>query len=86
MITLSNISKAYIDKVLFDKITFNINNNKKVGLIGLNGTGKTTLFRIILKQEEDYTGQVSIIDEEIGYLPQVIEFKENDTIFFVFKK
>ena len=85
MITLSNISKAYIDKVLFDKITFNINNNKKVGLIGLNGTGKTTLFRIILKQEEDYTGQVSIIDEEIGYLPQVIEFKEDDTIFSFLK-
>ena len=43
MITVSNVSKAYIDKVLFDKISFNINNNEKVGLIGLNGTGTTTL-------------------------------------------
>lgn len=86
MITVSNVSKAYIDKVLFDKISFNINNNEKVGLIGLNGTGKTTLFKIILKQEEDYTGEVSIIDEEIGYLPQVIEFDENDTIFSFLKK
>jgi len=85
MITVSNISKAYIDKVLFDKISFNICNNKKIGLIGLNGTGKTTLFRIILGQEKDYDGQVSIIDEEIGYLPQVIEFNENDTVFSFLK-
>ena len=85
MITVSNISKAYIDKVLFDKISFNINNNKKIGLIGLNGTGKTTLLRIILGQETDYKGQISIIDEEIGYLPQVIEFKEKDTIFSFLK-
>jgi ATP-binding cassette subfamily F protein 3 len=71
MLTLSEISKAYGGKVLFDEATLQVNREDRIGLVGPNGAGKSTLFGIILGEESADSGQ--IIKERsvnFGYLPQ----------------
>ncbi|WP_413581039.1 ABC-F family ATP-binding cassette domain-containing protein [Bdellovibrio sp. HCB288] len=73
MIHLSNITKQQGNKVLYRNGNFQINDGEKIGLVGLNGTGKTTIFRIITG-EEGYDGTVSKSDRTvIGYFSQNIE-------------
>ncbi|WP_413578192.1 ABC-F family ATP-binding cassette domain-containing protein [Bdellovibrio sp. HCB290] len=73
MIHLSNITKQQGNKVLYRNGSFQINEGEKIGLVGLNGTGKTTIFRIITG-EEGYDGTVSKSDKTvIGYFSQNIE-------------
>ena len=43
LLTIKDMCKAYTDKVLFDHVDFSINENEKIGVIGINGTGKSTL-------------------------------------------
>ncbi|MFA5524718.1 MAG: ATP-binding cassette domain-containing protein, partial [Tissierellales bacterium] len=47
VLSCSNISKSYVVDTILDKITFSLNDNEKVGLVGLNGAGKSTLFNIL---------------------------------------
>ena len=80
MIVLScnNVSKAYVAENIIENITFTINDNEKVGLIGLNGAGKTTLFNILTKNIEPDTGEIYVAKgKKIGYLMQntIIESK-----------
>ena len=86
MIQVVNVSKNYGNREVLNKINFTICNNLRVGLIGLNGTGKSTLMKIILKQEEPTSGSVVWVDEFLSYLPQVIEFDEDDTVFSFLNK
>lgn len=73
MIHLSNITKQQGNKVLYRNGSFQINAGEKIGLVGLNGTGKTTIFRIITG-EEGYEGTVSKSDKTVvGYFSQNIE-------------
>ncbi|MBO9665460.1 MAG: ABC-F family ATP-binding cassette domain-containing protein [Bdellovibrio sp.] len=73
MIHLSNITKQQGNKILYRNGSFQINDGEKIGLVGLNGTGKTTIFRIIT-DEEGYEGTVSKSDKTvIGYFSQNIE-------------
>lgn len=72
MLSLKNITKSVINKTLFENITFKLSDNQKVGFVGPNGTGKTTLLRIIAGLEEPDEGSVQISGEVIGYLPQKI--------------
>lgn len=58
VMTLENVSKSYSDKTLFNDINFSINDTDKIGLIGINGTGKTTLLRIIAGAEYADTGNI----------------------------
>lgn len=75
MIQVSSISKSYGDQTLFDGLTFNINRRERVGLVGRNGHGKTTLFRIILGEEQPDAGEVVIPKRyRIGHLDQHIRF------------
>jgi ABC-type multidrug transport system ATPase subunit len=67
MIQIQNISKAYGMKVLLNNISFTVNSGDKIGLIGPNGIGKSTLFKILLKEVESDRGQVTVVYEEIGY-------------------
>ena len=46
LLTIKDMCKAYTDKVLFDHVDFSINENEKIGVIGINGTGKSTLLKI----------------------------------------
>ncbi len=77
MIAVTNLSKSYGTQVLFENVTFNINPGEKIGLVGRNGHGKTTLFRLITGQEEPDSGTISIPKGyKIGYLKQQLEFTE----------
>ena len=60
MIQVSNLDKSYGGQVLFDKVGFLINPGERLGLVGRNGHGKTTLFRLILGQEHQDSGVISI--------------------------
>ncbi|MEA3356903.1 MAG: ABC-F family ATP-binding cassette domain-containing protein [Patescibacteria group bacterium] len=75
MIRLQNVKKEY-SSVLFESVSFLLGNNEKVGLVGLNGCGKTTLFRIIAGLGVPDSGMVEIVDEVIAYLPQEIDLPE----------
>jgi ATP-binding cassette subfamily F protein 3 len=74
MLQVHQISKSYGAQTILDTITFSVDPNGRVGLVGANGCGKTTLLRIITGEEEADTGTVTTdADESIGYLPQGIE-------------
>ena len=81
MINIINLSKYYGTDTIFDNISFRINGNKKIGLVGPNGCGKTTLIKMIIGNEEPSKGTI-IIDKKlrIGYVPQYLEFDENHSL------
>src|SRR5471030_2772124 len=71
MLTLSEISKAYGGRVLFNDVTLQLNREDRIGLVGPNGAGKSTLFSIILGDEEADSGKVmKERNVVLGYLPQ----------------
>ena len=75
MITITNLSKNYGKKVLFEGISLSINQGEKIGLIGPNGSGKSTLFELLLKEIEPSSGSVVVNKNTyIGYLPQEMNF------------
>ena len=59
VLTVSNLSKKFVERTLFENISFHLEKGDKVGLIGANGAGKTTLFKIITGQTESSSGGVS---------------------------
>ncbi|WAC08931.1 MAG: ABC-F family ATP-binding cassette domain-containing protein [Thermodesulfobacteriota bacterium] len=80
MISIQNITKRFGNQLLFDQVNFKINSRERVGLVGRNGHGKTTLFRIIVGEEPSDEGSVIIPrGYRIGYVRQALEFTE-DTI------
>ncbi len=81
LLTAKNVSKNYTNKVLLDDVDFSIDAGTKTGVIGINGTGKSTLLKLISGQDEVDEG--SIIKGNsvyISYLPQNPEFPEDTTI------
>ncbi len=80
MINFDHISKQYGDKILFDDVSFSINEKHRTALIGSNGSGKTTLLRVIQGIEQLDKGSVLIPSElTIGYLPQEVELLDELT-------
>jgi ATP-binding cassette subfamily F protein 3 len=80
MIRFENISKSYGKQQLFDQISFKINAKERVGLIGRNGHGKTTMFRMIIHKTLPDEGHVIIPKNyRVGYVAQHIAF-EKDTV------
>jgi ATP-binding cassette subfamily F protein 3 len=81
MIAVENLSKSYGAQVLFDRISFKINRRERVGLVGRNGHGKTTLFRMVAGLESPDSGSVSIPKNyRIGYVEQEPVFNEKTVI------
>ncbi|MFA5118947.1 MAG: ATP-binding cassette domain-containing protein [Candidatus Omnitrophota bacterium] len=81
MISITNLSKNYGKKVLFEGISLSINRNEKIGLIGPNGTGKSTLFSLIRGEGEPSSGEVKVLKNiHIGYLPQEAHFESQRTV------
>ena len=71
MFTLSEVSKSYGGRTLFEDVTLTINRTDRLGLVGPNGAGKSTLFKLILGQEETTTGLiVRQRGATVGFLPQ----------------
>src|SRR5436309_12573231 len=74
MISFSRISKQYGRQVLFVETSFQLNPGEKVGLVGPNGSGKTTMFRMIVGEEVPDDGEVSVPKKlTIGYFRQDVE-------------
>lgn len=88
MLRVNNISKSYKGKTILNQIGFTLNSGEKIGLVGCNGVGKSTLMRIISGIEKADEGTIEIDNPEfVGYLRQ--EFKineENETIVSFLKK
>lgn len=82
LLTMKHMTKAYTDKVLFDDVDFSLEEGEKVGIIGVNGTGKSTLLKIIAGLEECDQGEL-VKDSHvlINYLPQNPIFPEDVTIY-----
>ena len=80
---IENISKSYGPKVLFEHIGFNINEGDKIALIAPNGTGKTSLMRILAgKDKSDSGGKIMFLkDIKIAFLEQEYDFDPEKTIF-----
>ena len=62
LVNVRDLYKSYGDKTLFDHISWNINEGDKIGLLGINGTGKSTLLRIIVGQEHYEGGEVNVLN------------------------
>lgn len=81
ILNIENLTKAYGDKVLFDDVSLGINEGDKIGIIGVNGSGKSTFLRIIAGLEEADSGRVIRNRQaDIAYLAQNTEFGEEDTV------
>ena len=59
LINVENITKSYTDSLLFDEASFTVDEQEKVGIIGINGTGKTTLLRMIVGLETPEKGTIT---------------------------
>lgn len=81
LITLENISKSYSEKKLLENISLGINDKEKIGLIGVNGTGKSTLLKIIAGAEIPDDGTITKANKvRIEYLPQNPYYDEEATV------
>ncbi|MDD3747373.1 MAG: ABC-F family ATP-binding cassette domain-containing protein [Anaerostipes sp.] len=81
ILNIEHISKTYGDKVIFDDISLGIHSKDKIGVIGVNGTGKTTLLKMIAGLESKDAGEIICSNgKTIAYLPQNPEFPEEGSI------
>lgn len=81
LLTVEQLSKSYGEKVLFDDISFHIAESQRIGLIGINGTGKSSLLQIIAGLETADSGKIVHANRfQSVYLPQNPEFDEKGTV------
>ncbi|MBO5372872.1 MAG: ABC-F family ATP-binding cassette domain-containing protein [Lachnospiraceae bacterium] len=81
ILTVENITKSYTERKMLEEASFYLQEGEKVGVIGINGTGKSTLLKIIAGREEPDSGRVIQANNiVIHYLPQNPEFDPEDTI------
>ncbi|MDH4615597.1 ABC-F family ATP-binding cassette domain-containing protein [Brevibacillus sp. AY1] len=81
ILSVENLSKGYGEKVLFDNISFHISEQQRIGLIGVNGTGKSSLLKILAGLDTADSGKVVHANRfVVEYLPQNPSFDENSTV------
>ncbi len=81
LITIENVSKSYTERVLFDEVSLGINEGDRIGIIGINGTGKSTFLRLLAGMEEPDTGTVvKGKGLRLAYLPQTPVFSDEKTL------
>ena len=81
ILNIEHVSKIFGEKKIFDDVSYGIHEGDKIGIIGINGTGKTTLLKMIAGLEETDEGQVICQNGlRITYLPQNPEFQPNATV------
>ena len=84
IISLENISKSYAVNPLFEGVTFGLGEGEKVGIIGLNGSGKSTILRIIAGREQPDTGRAVVANNRaVAYLPQNPPFDPDQSVLDV---
>lgn len=75
LINIEKLTKSYTERKLFEDASFSLQEGEKVGVIGINGTGKTTLLRMIMGTEEAEEGNITVANHVVmRYLPQHPEF------------
>lgn len=80
LLTISNLRKTYGPRVLFRNVNLSVYSENKIGIVGRNGMGKSTLFSLITGREEYDRGQISIHDgTRLGFLGQHDEFNDGET-------
>lgn len=80
-LSVENISKSFGERVLFENISFGINKDQKIAFIAKNGTGKTTIMKIINGEDEPDSGQVIMRkDIKMAFLSQVPDLQDELTI------
>ena len=78
---IENLTKSYGDRILFDSITFGVNEGDKIGVIAKNGTGKSTLLKIISGKESPDDGKITYRNDlRVGILDQMPEFSADATV------
>lgn len=81
LVTIEHLTKSYTERLLFDDTSFSIQEGEKIGLIGINGTGKSTLLKIVAGLAEPDEGTVvRRRNLYIRYLPQIPEFTKGDSV------
>ena len=81
ILNIEHIGKMFGEKAIFDDVSFGIHQGDKIGIVGINGTGKSTLLKMIAGQEEPDEGQIIRQNGlRIAYLPQNPQFPENATV------
>jgi len=81
IVSVIQVSKSYGAERIFDSLSFQINENDRIGLVGPNGAGKSTLLNILARREEPDEGSVALTrNTRIGYLPQVVDFQPENTL------
>ena len=81
IINIEHLTKAYTDQPLFEDLSMTLDEGEKVGLIGVNGTGKSTLLRILAGLEQEDSGKITRANNlTLSYLPQIPEFDDTETV------
>jgi len=80
MLVAKDLTKYIAGQELFHDLSFVIHAQEKVGLIGPNGCGKSTLMKMILGRESTDGGKIELNKEKVGYLPQKVEFEEGEMV------
>jgi len=82
LFSATKVSKIYYEKVLFENISFGMQDGERVGIIGRNGAGKTSLLRIVAGLDEPDAGEIASNNEaRFEYLAQLPTFEQDDTAF-----
>ena len=81
ILTAEHLKKSYTERLLFDDANFYLHEGEKVGILGINGTGKSTLLKILAGMEEPEEGKVVLANHVVlRYLPQHPVFKDGQTV------